>query len=107
VSRRHFLLSDQSALEKGHRDWYFPIDAVCSSEKYGGYEFDGLLEGKVTLGDVNHDGEVTLLDLLMLRRWQASGNVCDFCRFCADLNLDGRADEADAELFRRKLISSD
>lgn len=107
VSRRHFLLSDQSALEKGHRDWYLPIDAECSSEKYVGYEFDGFLEGKVTLGDVNHDGEVTLLDLLMLRRWRASGNVSDFCRFCADLNLDGRADEADAELFRRKLISSD
>ena len=107
VSRRHFLLSDEAAMKKGHGDWYLPIDAECSSEKYGDFEFDGLLEVKVTLGDVDHDGEVTLLDLLILRRWQASGEASDLCRSCADLNLDGRADAEDTELLRRKLIAND
>ena len=107
VSHRHFLCSDKAASERGHRDWYSPIDAECSFEKYGDFEFDGLLEIEVTLGDVDHDGEVTLLDLLVLRRWQTNGEASDLCRSCADLNLDGRADAEDTELLRRKLIASD
>lgn len=107
VSRRHFLYSDKAVSERGHRDWYSPINSECLSEKYDNYEFDVLFRNNVTLGDVDHDGELTLLDLLMIRTWQPSEEVLDFCRSCADLNLDGRADAEDTELLRRKLIASD
>ena len=107
VSRRHFLCSDASALERGHKDWYLPIEVQCLSNKYVDFDFDTFLQDRVTLGDVNHDGNVTLLDLLMLRRWQASGEDSGFCRFCADLSLDGDVDEEDIDIMRRKLIASD
>ncbi|MBR4032920.1 MAG: hypothetical protein IKJ07_09335 [Clostridia bacterium] len=107
VSRRHFLCSDKAVSERGHRDWYSPINSECLSEKYDNYEFDVLFRNNVTLGDVDHDGELTLLDLLMIRTWHTSEEVLDFCRSCADLNLDGRSDAEDTELLRRKLISSD
>ena len=107
VSRRHFLCSDASALERGHKDWYLPIEVQCLSNKYVDFDFDTFLQDRITLGDVNHDGNVTLLDLLMLRRWQTGGEDSDFCRFCADLTLDGAVDEKDIDIMRRKLIASD
>lgn len=105
VSHRHFLLSDAEAIEKGHKEWYLPIDVACSSEKY--VDFDGLLGDRVILGDINHDGEISLLDLLILRGWQAQNVSSDFCNFCADIDLDGTADDDDVELLRRKLLAGD
>lgn len=107
VSRRHFLCSDKAVSERGHRDWYSPIKVDCLSEKYDNYDFDGLLQIDVTLGDVDHDGEISLIDLLVLRRWQASEDTADFCSFCADIDLNGIIDENDIELLRRKLLASD
>ena len=107
VSRRHFLCSDKAVSKRGHRDWYSPINSECLSEKYDNYEFDVLFRNNVTLGDVDHDGELTLLDLLILRGRQASEDAADFCSFCADVDLNGIIDEDDIELLRRKLIASD
>lgn len=107
VSRRHFLLSDKKAAEKGHKEWYLPIHASCSSEKYVDFDFDGLLEARVVSGDVDHDGEITLLDLLILRGRQARAELTDLCVFCADIDLDGAVNEGDAELLRRKLLAGD
>lgn len=107
VSRRHFLLSDKAALGKGHRDWYLPIDAECISEKYDNFEFDGLLGDRVISGDINHDGEISLLDLLILRGWLAQNHPTDFCDSCADIDLDGTVNECDVELLRRKLLAGD
>lgn len=107
VSRRHFLCSDKVALERGHRDWYSPIDCSCTSEKYENFDFDGFLQTDVKLGDVNHDAEVSLLDLLILRKWQTDKDSTDFCTFCADVDLDGAISEADIEILRKKLLEYD
>ena len=108
VSRRHFLLSDQSALDRGHRDWYCPTEVRCISDAYESIDFDGLLPTAVAVGDVDHDGQFALLDLLLLRSRQAQAfSETDFCDACADVNLDGTVDGDDIELLRRKLLASD
>jgi len=107
VSRRHFLCSDATATERGHKEWYLPVDVCCESEKYENFDFDELLKGDVTLGDVDHDGEVSLLDLLIIRGQQGSNDATDFCAFCADVDLNSVVDDGDVELLRRKLIVSD
>lgn len=107
VSRRHFLCSDKAVSERGHRDWYSPINVDCLSEKYDNFEFDGLLQSDVMLGDVDHDGEVSLLDLLVFREWQTNNDMTDFCSLCADIDFNGIVNEDDMELLRRKLLASD
>lgn len=107
VSRRHFLCSDKSALERGHRDWYSPTDFSCTSEKYEKFNFDEFLQIDVKLGDVNHDGEVSLLDLLILRSRLAEKSSADLCTFCADADLDGAISEADMDILRKKLTEDD
>lgn len=42
IGRRHFLCSDMMASERGHRDWYSSVEAVCLSEKYRDFDFDGM-----------------------------------------------------------------
>ncbi len=107
VSRRHFLLSDKMAGERGHKDWYAPLPVICNSELYADCDFDALLHGEILPGDVDHDRRVTLADLLYLRQiCSATGEAEAYflCIRCADLNQDGCLNEADIVALRRKLL---
>ena len=97
--RRHFLLSDAAALERGHRDWYSAVEVECVSDRFVDVDPARLLHGVFEAGDVNHDGIVTLADLLLLRRGE-DGN----CPRCADLDCDGVSNERDAMLLRDLIL---
>lgn len=106
-SRRHFLLSDRLAEERGHRDWYSSVRVVCDSEKFDGEDFDSWLIGIHNTGDCDHDGEIGLADLLRLRRRISRGDFGDTCSFCADLDGDGFFCNGDIALLRKKLLCTD
>ena len=97
--RRHFLLSDAAALERGHRDWYSAVEVECVSDRFVDVDPARLLHSVFEAGDVNHDGVVTLADLLLLRRGE-DGN----CPRCADLDCDGVSNERDAMLLRDLIL---
>lgn len=104
ISRRHLLLSDKTAFERGHRDWYSPIEDACASEIYRDADFDTILHGEIQAGDVDHNGKIELPDLLILRRFLLNEREVDLCRFCTDLDRDGLVDGSDVILLRRKLL---
>ncbi len=106
-SRRHFLLSDRLAAERGHRDWYSAIDVSCNSEKYVDADFDSWLIGLHNAGDCDHDGTVGLADLLRLRRRISSGDFGYTCPSCSDLDGDGYFCNEDVMLLRKKLLCVD
>ena len=106
VSKRHFLLSDKAAEERGHRDWYSFFGVECSSDKYVGFDFDPVVETH-TPGDGNHDGRVDLADLLCLRRMLSTGESIGYCLGCLDINGNGAADIDDAGYLRKKLLGAD
>ncbi len=106
-SRRHFLLSDAVAAERGHKDWYSTEEFVCDSEKYADDVFDDWFKDVHFSGDGDHSGEVDLADLLYLRRLVSSGEVAELCENCADINVDGVLDTSDIAYFRKKLLAVD
>ena len=106
VSRRHFLLSDKAAEERGHRDWYSFEVAVCSSDKYVDFNFDSGAEVMHLAGDGNHDGRIELVDLLNMRRYLSLKRSDELCSNCLDLNADGSVDNADVEALRKKLLGA-
>ena len=103
LSRRHFLLSDRMARERGHRDWYSVGAFVCNSEKYANGDLESLLHGAFLIGDTDHDGEVLLTDLLLFRR-REWGMIC---ARCADINGDGSVDDGDVFFLRMKILEGD
>ncbi len=103
VLHRHFLLSDRMAYERGHKDWYTPVDVNCVSEKYADVDPDMLLHGKYSPGDVDHNGAILLLDVLLI---QNAGEKRNVCIKCADVSDDGTVDETDVLLIRRTVLES-
>lgn len=59
---------------------------------YGSFTFEGPLLS-VTLGDVNGDGEINVLDLMYLANYFAKGE--SICKENADVNRDGELDVRD------------
>lgn len=101
VIRRHFLLSDATAFERGHKDWYSAESISCTSDNYLNADFDELSYTSAGNGDADHNGACELLDLLKIRSNE------DICKKCADIDRDGEMGEEDAELLRQKLIFED
>ena len=102
IGRRHFLCSDQAAMERGHKDWYSPVDVLCDSEKYRDFDFDSMLWRQPKGGDPDHSGEVELSDLLLLRA--QFENDLKICGRCADVDRSGQVDNCDVDLLRRKIL---
>lgn len=98
VVHRHFLLSDKVAEERGHRDWYAPIDVSCGSDKYADADFHMIFHSRYAQGDADHSGQTELIDLLLLR---IGGNICEIC---ADIDRDGTVDDEDAESMRAIIL---
>ncbi len=107
ISHRHFLLSDRAAEARGHRDWYAPLPIRCESEQYVDCDLVRLLHKEQPAGDADHDGMVTLADLLLLRKAygkRGTAQELPYCCACTDPDRDGRLTEADLVLLRRKLL---
>ena len=107
VSRRHFLLSDEAAEQRGHKDWYSFFGVACSSDKYLDYDFSLTLQDAHMIGDGNHDGHVDLADLLYLRRALSASDTESGCANCFDVDGNGAIDLDDAGLLRKKLLGAD
>ncbi len=100
---RHFLLDDSAAEERGHVDWYSPIEVDCLSEKYIEVDFESVLHQKYETGDVDHDGECGIMDVMVFRRATEGSLGTDLCEECADLTADGKIDTSDLALIREKV----
>lgn len=97
-SRRHFLLSDGMAENRGHKDWYSAIDLMCNSEVFKDKDLSLVLHEKYEVGDVDHSGETELLDILMMLDGE---NICEIC---SDMNFDGAFDENDILEARKTVL---
>lgn len=105
IGRRHFLCSDQTAIERGHRDWYSSVDVVCDSERFRDADFDVMLWREPKGGDLDHSGDVEFSDLLLLRAHLDFGR--EVCGKCADADGNVQVDWDDAALLRRKFLLGD
>lgn len=104
---RHFLMSDLAAVDKGHVDWYSPVDVICDSEKYDGTaDINGILHDKYKDGDVDHDGVCDLYDLLLLRKRIEKKEQTFLCERCADVTGDGIVDLKDIEALRKITVTN-
>ena len=107
VSRRHFLCSDNVAKSRGHVDWYSSVSVSCNSDRFSGVNFDKISATDHLSGDVDHDGKVTLSDLLYIRRYLDGMQTRRICAACADLDQSGAVDAEDAAALRKKLLKTD
>lgn len=105
VSRRHFLCSDKTAAQQGHKDWYSASGAECTSQSYEGVDFNNIIHNIHVSGDTDGNGYAELYDLLILLRLVENAEVAlqSPCSLCADADLDGALTENDVELLRKRL----
>jgi len=101
VSRRHFLLSDKVAQERGHRDWYSSYEISCKNDMYSGFDFDSV--HRIVFCDADHNGKVDLVDVLSVLIGKTDREVCVLC---SDADLDGVTSEADIEIMRGAVFSA-
>lgn len=101
-----FLKSDAEIMRSWHRDWYTRSGTVCGSELYDDAEFESYLFECALEGDVNGDGVVDVLDLLICLRGREMpvDNYC-FLPLNADMNCDGAVDGEDIEMLRKKILN--
>ena len=76
-------------------DWS-NIEEVTLFENGHGYE----------LGDVNHDGKITISDVTALINYLLSGDDTEACPICADVNQDGGTSIGDVTTLINILLSS-
>lgn len=101
-----FLKSDERIKETAHIDWYSPDNILCLSEKYSDTEFAFPLTEFSGTGDVNCDGDVDVLDLVLFKLpWEKLPENCLFLNISADLNGDCSVTDIDFTLIKRKLLS--
>ena len=105
-SRAHLLFSDEKADGDGYNDRYGAGNIECKSKLYDGEEFLSQIPLCVHIGDADHDGAITLRDVLLLRRSISNGvNMStEICRLCANADLDRCIGEGDVEQIRRLLL---
>lgn len=98
--RLHLLFSDDKADKDGYVDGYSASQNKCTSKKYDGEELSSALSPSHKQGDVDHDGAVDLLDLVLIRQNRIA------CPICADVDCDLLLTEGDAELVRERLLTN-
>ena len=100
-----FLKSDESIKETAHTDWYSPNDILCVSEIYSVVSFDSPLIEFAGTGDVNCDGIVDVLDLVLcqLDREETPTNTC-FLSVAADIDGDGILTDTDRALIQNSIL---
>lgn len=107
-SRKHILFSDNKADADGYIDRYSAIAVKCDSEIYDGDDILNDIPFCSLLGDINHDGEISLSDLIYLRLYIRDKNVKmqNFCLACADADGNFYVDGNDTEFLRRALLNN-
>ena len=107
-SRAHLLFSDEKADADGYTDRYSAIAVKCDSEIYDGGDILNDTPFCSLLGDINHDGQIGLSDLIYLRLYieDKDAMVRNFCRICADADGNFCIDEDDARFLRRALLNN-
>ncbi len=100
-----FLKSDTAIKNTAHIDWYSPNDLLCVSEKYAEEDFDFSLLKFCGTGDVNCDGELDVLDLVLckLPKEKIPANTC-FLNISADIDGDSRLTNTDFALIRQRIL---
>ena len=58
----------------------------------------------IVTGDVDNDGFVTVVDVIVLRRYLAGGYDVEVNASASDINKDGKITDADVDLLRRTLV---
>lgn len=104
TSHRHFLMSDGKAIENGHRDFYSDDGIVCTSSKYDGLDSGELADQYIYVGDVDHDGDVGLYDIILSDAVLSGQETNTVCRICGDIDFDSVFDDADIGSMRKKLL---
>ncbi len=101
-----FLKSDTAIKNTAHIDWYSPKNILCVSEKYSDTEFAFPLIEFCGTGDVNCDGEVDVLDLVLFKfpKEKRPPNSV-FLIISADIDGDCAISDVDFALIKRKLLS--
>ena len=85
------ILVPATKLEDYKRSW------ISYYSEYNGYKYLPLVDADILLGDVNHDGSVTMADAnMVVNYFLASNKPEDFDTTAADVNNDGYITMADA-----------
>ena len=100
VCRNHLLFSDAEADRDGYCDRYGASQTKCTSEKYDGVALLDLVSSSHVVGDVNHDGEVGLVDLMIAILNKSA------CPICIDTNFDMIIDSGDLDVLRELLLTN-
>ncbi|MBO7523134.1 MAG: dockerin type I repeat-containing protein [Bacteroidales bacterium] len=91
-----FLYRVKSVYIDGTESDWSNIEEVTLFENGHGFE----------LGDVNHDGKVSIKDVTDLINYLLSGDETGFCVICADVNQDDTVSIKDVTDLINKLLSS-
>ena len=105
-SRAHLLFSDEKADKDGYSDRYGAEDIKCKSKIYDGNDLSQIYPFCTLSGDVDHDGDITLYDLLLLRLYLENKSALSkyFCLVCSDAYSDVCIDRSDVEYIRRVIL---
>ena len=105
-SYAHILFSDEKADKDGYKDRYCAERIKCESKLYDCGEAISKHNFCLISGDVDHDGKVSIKDLLYFRQYMEKGiSPTHLCLICADADKNYMLDEGDAELIRNKIIN--
>lgn len=108
ISRAHILFSDEKADRDGYKDRYSSEKIKCESKLYDDGEKS--LNQNVCLfsGDTDHDGKVSIRDLLFLRQYLEKGiDTRRLCLICSDIDNNYVIDETDVEHIRQTIVKRD
>ena len=100
ICRNHLLFSDAEADRDGYRGRYSASKNECTSEKHDGATLSDLVSPNHTVGDVNHDGAVNLLDLMEVILKKSA------CPICADTDFDMIITSNDTARLRELILTN-
>ena len=101
-----FLKSDITIKNTAHIDWYSPNNILCVSEKYSDTTFDFPLLKFHGTGDVNCDGSLDVLDLVLCKLDKNKMPInTTFLNISADVDGDYALTDTDFALIKHKLLS--
>ena len=92
-----FLYRVKAIYNDGTESRWSNIEEVTLFDNGHGYE----------LGDVNHDGVITVADVTMLINYVLNGGSSPACPVCADVNQDGNATVADVTMLINQVLNND
>ena len=115
---------ENSRVITGITDKYYVVENLTAGATYTYYVEANYIDGTRTasnveevtlleeqghgyqLGDVNHDGKLSIGDVTALINYLLSGSTDNACVICADVNADGKVSIADVTALINILLSS-